>query len=36
MRRELLRWVDEHDGRGLTPLVLEALRAHRARLTPAS
>jgi formate dehydrogenase subunit delta len=36
MRRELLQWVDEHDGRGLEPLVLEAVRAHRARLTPAS
>jgi formate dehydrogenase subunit delta len=36
MRRELLLWVDEQDGRGLQPLVLEAVRAHRARLTPAS
>ena len=36
MRRELLQWVDEQDGRGLTPLVLEAVRAHRTRLTPAA
>jgi formate dehydrogenase subunit delta len=35
MRRELLQWVDEQDGRGLAPLVLEALRVHRTRLTPA-
>jgi formate dehydrogenase subunit delta len=36
MRRELLQWVDEQDGRGLTPLVLEAIRAHRVRLTPST
>lgn len=36
MRRELLQHVDEQDGKGLEPLVLEAVRAHRARLTPAS
>ena len=35
MRREFLRWVDEQGGAGLTPLVLEAVRAHREKLSPA-
>jgi len=34
MRRELLRWVAEHDGQGLTELVLAAIRANREKLTP--
>ena len=34
MRRELLRWVDEHDGQGLTELVLAAIQANRKKLTP--
>jgi hypothetical protein len=34
MRREILKWVDEHDGEGLQPLALEALRANRERLMP--
>jgi formate dehydrogenase subunit delta len=34
MRRELLRWVDEHDGQGLTELVLAAIQANREKLTP--
>jgi formate dehydrogenase subunit delta len=34
MRRELVRWVDEHDGEGLTDLAAEAVRANRDRLLP--
>ena len=34
MRRELIKWLDEHDGEGLQPLALEALRANRATLLP--
>lgn len=34
MRRELLAWVDEHGGAGLSPLALEAVRTHRALLAP--
>jgi formate dehydrogenase subunit delta len=34
MRRELVRWVDEHDGEGLTDLAAEAVRANRERLLP--
>jgi formate dehydrogenase subunit delta len=30
MRREILRHLDEKGGEGLRPMVLEALRAHRA------
>lgn len=36
MRRELLRWVDETGGEGLTPFVLEAILANREKLTPAA
>jgi len=34
MRRELLRWVDEHGGQGLTELALAAIQANREKLTP--
>jgi formate dehydrogenase subunit delta len=34
MRREILRWVDETGGSGLTPLVLDAIRANREKLAP--
>jgi formate dehydrogenase subunit delta len=36
MRREILQWVDEHQGEGLLPLVAEAIRTQRAALTTAS
>jgi len=32
MRREILKWVDEHGGEGLQPLALEALRTNRDKL----
>lgn len=32
MRRELLRWQDEHGGEGLKDSVREALAAHREKL----
>lgn len=35
MRREILNWVDEREGEGLSPLVLEALRISRGLLLPA-
>ena len=34
MRRQILSHLDEHNGEGLSPLVLDALRAHREELTP--
>ncbi len=34
MRRELLKWVDEHAGEGLHPLALEALRTNHDKLMP--
>ena len=34
MRRELLAWVDETGGGELRPLVLEAVKKNRDRLTP--
>lgn len=34
MRREILQWVDEHQGEGLKPLVLEAIQNHRQVLLP--
>ena len=34
MRRELVRWMDEHDGEGLTELAAAAIRANRERLLP--
>ena len=35
MRREILQWVEEHQGEGLKPIVLDALRSHRHLLAPA-
>jgi formate dehydrogenase subunit delta len=35
MRRQIFAHLDEKDGEGLTPLVLEALRSHRKELAPA-
>ena len=35
MRREILQWVEEHQGEGLKPIVLDALRSHRHALAPA-
>jgi formate dehydrogenase subunit delta len=32
MRRELLRWVDEHHGEGLKDSVRDAIAAHRDKL----
>ena len=32
MRREILRWVDEHGGEGLKDTVREAISAHRDKL----
>jgi formate dehydrogenase subunit delta len=34
MRRELLRFVDEHNGDGLKESALAAIRANREKLTP--
>ena len=34
MRREIIKWLDEHDGEGLQPLALEALKVNRERLMP--
>ena len=34
MRRELVRWMDEHEGEGLTELAAAAIRANRDRLLP--
>lgn len=36
MRRALLKWVDERNGEGLQPLVLQALQKHREKLQPAT
>ncbi|HTO45386.1 MAG TPA: formate dehydrogenase subunit delta [Burkholderiales bacterium] len=35
MRRELVRWMDEHDGEGLTELAAAAIKTNRDRLLPA-
>jgi formate dehydrogenase subunit delta len=35
MRRELLRYIDEHGGAGCKPAVLEAVAARRDELAPA-
>lgn len=32
MRRELVRWQDEHDGEGLKDSVRDAIAAHREKL----
>ena len=34
MRREIIKWLDEHEGEGLQPLALEALKVNRERLMP--
>lgn len=34
MRRELVHWVDDHNGEGLRPTALEAIQAHRHELAP--
>ena len=35
MRREILIHLDERDGEGLSPIVLDALRTHGHELAPA-
>ena len=35
MRRDLFNWLDERNGEGLQPLVLQALEKHREKLQPA-
>ena len=32
MRREILRWADEHGGAGLTPIARDAIGEHRDKL----
>jgi formate dehydrogenase subunit delta len=34
MRRELVRWMDEHEGEGLTELAAAAIKTNRDRLLP--
>lgn len=34
MRREILQWLDEHGGEGLTELALASLQANRELLRP--
>jgi formate dehydrogenase subunit delta len=34
MRRELIAHIQEHQGEGLSPIVIEAIEGHRALLTP--
>jgi len=34
MRRAIFQWLDEHNGEGLQPLVLQALQKHRGTLQP--
>ena len=34
MRRALLAWIDEGGGKGLTPVVLESILAHREKIQP--
>jgi formate dehydrogenase subunit delta len=36
MRSQLLVHIDQHDGDGLSPLVLASITAHRSLLTPAA
>ena len=36
MRTAILAWVDRTGGEGLTPLVLDAIRANREKLTPSA
>jgi formate dehydrogenase subunit delta len=35
MRRAIFQWLDERNGEGLQPLVLQALQKHREKLQPA-
>lgn len=35
MRKAILEWVDQRNGEGLQPLVLQALQKHRQKLQPA-
>ena len=34
MRSQLLAYVDAENGKGLTPIVLSAIRAHRGEILP--
>jgi len=34
MRREIVQWVDEHNGEGLTELAAAAIKSNRDRLLP--
>jgi formate dehydrogenase subunit delta len=34
MRREIVEWVDEHAGEGLTELAAAAIKSNRERLQP--
>ena len=34
MRKALLAWIDDNAGAGLTPLVLESIRANHEKLAP--
>jgi formate dehydrogenase subunit delta len=34
MRRDIVRWVDEHGGEGLKETALLAIRTHRDKLVP--
>lgn len=34
MRREIVQWVDEHNGEGLTELAAAAIKTNRNRLLP--
>jgi formate dehydrogenase subunit delta len=34
MRRAIIQWVDDGNGKALQPLALEALRANREKLLP--
>ena len=36
MRREIVQWVDEHGGEGLTELAATAIKANREQLLPRS
>jgi len=35
MRSAILKWMDERNGEGLQPVVLQALQKHREKLQPA-
>jgi formate dehydrogenase subunit delta len=36
MRRQILQWIDEHDGEGLDTVVREAIERHRGSFVPQS